>query len=65
MINVRYIQHKNVILFDEINGVRWAGHVACMGEREMRRRSWWGNLNIEDDLDDSGLELGIILERML
>jgi len=34
--------------------MRWAGHVASMGERKGVYRVWWGNLNERDHLEDPG-----------
>jgi len=42
--------------------VRWARHVARMGERRGVYRVWWGNLKERDDLGDRGIDGRIILK---
>jgi hypothetical protein len=44
---------------------RWAGHVACMGAREMHTGFWWGNLREGDHLGDQGVDGMIILKWIL
>jgi len=41
--------------------MRWAEHVAPMGERRGVYRSWWGNLKERDHLGDPVVEGRIIL----
>ena len=41
--------------------MRWAGHVARMGERRAVYRFWWGNLKETDHLGDPGVNGRIIL----
>jgi len=41
--------------------MRWAGHVARMGERRGVYRFWWGNLKETDHLGDPGVNGRIIL----
>jgi hypothetical protein len=41
--------------------MRWAGHVARVGEREMYAGFWWGNLKEREHLEDPGLDGRIIL----
>jgi hypothetical protein len=36
--------------------MRWAGHVARMGERIGVSRIWWGNLKEKDQLEEQGVE---------
>ena len=42
--------------------MRWAGHVARMGERRGVYRVWWGNLGERDHLEDPGLNGRVILK---
>ena len=42
--------------------VRWAGHVARMGEERGCIGSWWGNWREKDHRGDLGLDGWIILE---
>ena len=44
--------------------MRWAGNVALWG-REVYMGFWWGNLRERDDLDDPGVDGGIILRWIL
>jgi hypothetical protein len=44
-------------------GMKWAGHVACMGERReiyIYTGFWWGDLKERDHLKDPGLDGRII-----
>jgi hypothetical protein len=41
--------------------MRWAGHVACMGNGEVYTGIWWGNLRERDHLGDPGVDGSIIL----
>jgi len=45
--------------------MRWAGHVACMGERICVYRFWWGNLKEKDHLEDPGIDGRIILRWII
>jgi len=36
--------------------MRWAGHVACMGERRGVYRVWWGNLRESNHLRDPDVD---------
>jgi hypothetical protein len=44
--------------------MRWAGHVARIGERRGVYSFLWGNLRERDHLEDSGVEGRIILRRI-
>jgi hypothetical protein len=35
--------------------MRWAGHVAQMGERRSAYRFWWGDLRERDHFEDLGV----------
>ena len=41
--------------------MRWAGHVACMGEERGRIGSWWGNRRERDHWGDPGVDGWLIL----
>jgi hypothetical protein len=41
--------------------MRWAGHVARMGERRGVYRAWLGNLREIDHLEDPSVDVKIIL----
>jgi len=45
--------------------MRWAGHVACMGERKHIYRILVGNLRERDNLGDSGIDGRIILRWII
>jgi hypothetical protein len=40
----------------KLRRMRWAGHVAYMGEGEVHTGFWWGKLRDEDHLEDPGLD---------
>jgi hypothetical protein len=44
--------------------IRWAGHVAPVGEGEMYTGFWWGNLRESDHLVDPGVDGRIRLRRI-
>jgi hypothetical protein len=43
-------------------GLRWAGHVACMGRGEVHTGLQWGNMREGNHLEDPGLDGRIILK---
>jgi hypothetical protein len=45
--------------------MRWAGHVACMGDRRGAYRVWWGDLKETDHLKDLSIDGRIILKWIL
>jgi len=45
----------------ELRRMRWAEHVARMGDRRGVKRFWWGNLRERDHLGDPGVDRRIIL----
>ena len=51
----------NIIWVIKSKRMRWAGHEAHMGRREVYKWFWWGNPRERDHLLDSGLERRIIL----
>jgi hypothetical protein len=52
----------NIIRVMKSRRMRWAGHVARMGRREMHTGFWWGDLREGDHLGDSGVDGTIILK---
>jgi hypothetical protein len=42
----------SVVWVIKLKRMRWAGHVACVGERRGICRLWWGNLRERDHLED-------------
>jgi hypothetical protein len=52
----------NVILVIKARRMRWAGHVACMGGKEMHTGFWWGDLREGDHVRDPGVDWRIILK---
>ena len=42
--------------------MRWAGHVARMGRRDVYIGFGWGNLRVADHLKDPGIDGRIILK---
>ena len=50
----------NIVRVIKSRRMRWAGHVACMGEERGCIGSWWGNWRERDHWGDLGVD-GIIL----
>jgi hypothetical protein len=42
--------------------MRWAGHVARLGERRTSYWGWWGNLTDRDHFEDLGVHAMIIIK---
>jgi hypothetical protein len=51
----------NIIQVMKLRRMRWAGHVACMGEGRGVYRFWWGNLRERDHLGDPSEDRSIII----
>ena len=51
----------NIVRVIKLRRLRWAGHVALMGERRGIYWVWWGNLSERGDLGDSSVDGRIIL----
>jgi hypothetical protein len=51
----------NIIRVIKSRRLRWAGHVARMGERQVHAGLWWGDLREGDHLGDPGIDGRIIL----
>jgi hypothetical protein len=45
--------------------MRWAEHVACVGERSGIYRVWWVSLKIKDHLQDLVIDGRVILQWIL
>jgi hypothetical protein len=54
----------NIIRSIKSRRLRWAGHVARMGKREVHTGFWWGDLREGDHLGDPGVDERIILRRI-
>jgi hypothetical protein len=52
----------NIIRVIKSRRMRWAGHVARMGKREVHMGFWWGDLREGDHLGDTGVDGKIILK---
>ena len=52
---------QNIIWVIKSRRLRWAGHVAVWGRRDVYSRFWWGNLRERDHLEDPGVDGRIIL----
>ena len=51
----------NIVRVIKLRRMRWAGHVAFMGERRGYKGFWWGNLRERVHLEDPGVDGRIIL----
>jgi len=54
----------NIVRVIKSRGIRWAGHVARMGEERGALGSWWGNRRERDHWGDLGVDGWIILGRI-
>jgi hypothetical protein len=55
---------STVVRVIKLRRMRWAGHVARMGDGEACRGFWWGNLRKRDHWGDPGVDGRIILRRI-
>jgi hypothetical protein len=46
----------NIIWVIKSRAIRWAGHVALMGRREMHTGFWCGSLRERDHFEDLGVD---------
>jgi hypothetical protein len=53
---------SNIIRAIKSRRMRWAGHVARMGEREVHTEFWWGVLREGNHLGDRGVNGRMILK---
>ena len=51
----------NIVQVIKLRRMRWAEHVAHMGEGEVSTGFWWGNLRERDHLGDPAIDGRIIL----
>ena len=51
----------NIVRMIKLRRMRWAGHVASMGEERGCIESWWGNRSERDHWGDLGVDVWIIL----
>jgi hypothetical protein len=61
-LNDLYSPPNIIIRVIKSRGMRWAGHVARMGRREVHTGFWWGDLREGDHLGDLGVGGRIILK---
>ena len=54
----------NIMRVVKSRRVRWAGHVARMGRREVCTGFWWGNLRERDHWGDPDVDGRTILRRI-
>ena len=52
----------NIICMIKSRRIRWAGHVACMGDRRVHTGFWWGDLRERDHLEGLDINGRIILK---
>jgi hypothetical protein len=52
----------NIIQVIKSRRMRWEGHVARMGKREVHTEFWWGDLREGEHLGDPGVDGRIILK---
>jgi hypothetical protein len=53
---------QDIIRVIKSRRMRWAGYVACIGEREVHIGFWWGDLREGDHLGHPGVGGRIILK---
>jgi hypothetical protein len=56
---------SNSVRVVKSRGMRWARHVASVGERRSVHRFWWGNLRVRDHFGDPDVDGRIILRWIL
>ena len=59
-----FYSSPNIVRVIKSRRMRWAGHVACMGEESGCIGSWWGNRREGDHWGDLGVDEWIILGRI-
>jgi hypothetical protein len=56
---------RNIVRMIKSRIMRWAEHVALMGEREVHTGLWWGIVRESDHLGKAGVDGRIILRRII
>ena len=56
------IYSSNIVRVVKSRRMRWAGHVACIGESRGVYRVWWGNPRERDHLEEPGIGGRVILK---